>query len=500
MKTNRLLSLAMALVMLLCSFSVTALADKPVELDILLYANSNFYPGIDEPVTKYIEDKFNVKFNFTIPAITSYEEKMQTVLIGADDLPDLLVFTGVNAKFQMAIKDDMLMDLTDLVKDKENINKYINDMLMTACSVDGKLYGIARGTINRHDGMYVRKDWLDAVGLTIDPAGVTKEEFREILRAFTEDDPDGNGLNDTYGLTYWGAGYPDSPVGTAFGLCGWQPDGNGSFYNTDLNKVDDNYVDSLLYYGELYQAGYVVPDSLIQGSGDANQQFYNGIAGICGGYAGGFPGAVNNVTAVNSAAELTYCAGVKDENGILSGPGYGAGGMWTLSGISADTKHADLILEIMDWMLSDEGNEIMIHGLEGIHYNVDENGNRMYTEKYAEYNGHKGYWPNIVRRQEPANFIAANIEPEMLEKVLTYLNHTVTTVKANYNIGFTNEKIAELSNNLMNYSIEMGELRLNIIRGEATKEDWKDFVDRYYDAGYAEIEAEIIKLLEEAYK
>lgn len=63
-----------------------------------------------------------------------------------------------------------------------------------------------------------------------------------------------------------------------------------------------------------------------------------------------------------------------------------------------------------------------------------------------------------------------------------------------------NEKIAELSNALMNYGIEMGELRLNVIRGEATKEDWKSFVDRYYAAGYAEIEAEIIKLLEEAYK
>lgn len=498
MKRTNLLALLLTAALLLCSFSFPAMAEEPVELTFLLYCNSNFYPEMDEPVTKYIEEKFNVKFNFIIPAITSYEEKMQTVLIGADDLPDLMVFTGVNSKFTMAIEDDMLMDLTDLVKDKENINKYINDKLMTACSKDGRLYGIARGTINRHDGLYIRKDWLDKLGITVDPAGMTKDEFKELLRAFTEDDPDGNNVNDTYGLTYWGAGYPDSPVSTAFGLCGWQPDGNGSFYNTELNLTDDNYVDSLVYYGELYQAGYVVPDSLIQGSSEAGQQFYQGIAGVFGGYAGGFSGTLNNLLAINPEAELTYCAGIKDDNGELSGPGFSAGGMWTLSGISADTKHADLILDIMDWMLSDEGNDIMIHGLEGVHYNTVD-GVRVYTDKYAEYNGHKGYWPNIVRRQEPENFIAANLEPEMLEKILGYLNLTVNTVKANYNIGFTNDTITELSNSLMNYGTEMGELRLNIIRGEATKDDWKDFLQRYYDAGYAEIEKQIIELLEAAY-
>ncbi|WOO40060.1 hypothetical protein [Rubellicoccus peritrichatus] len=44
-----------------------------------------------------------------------------------------------------------------------------------------------------------RKDWLEAVGIDKEPE--TLEEFEEAFRRFTFDDPDGNGRDDTYGLT-----------------------------------------------------------------------------------------------------------------------------------------------------------------------------------------------------------------------------------------------------------------------------------------------------------
>lgn len=44
-----------------------------------------------------------------------------------------------------------------------------------------------------------RKDWLKAVGIDKDPE--TIEEFEEAFRRFTFNDPDGNGKDDTYGLT-----------------------------------------------------------------------------------------------------------------------------------------------------------------------------------------------------------------------------------------------------------------------------------------------------------
>ena len=43
----------------------------------------------------------------------------------------------------------------------------------------------------------IRQDWLDNLGLDMPE---TFEEFKEVMRAFTEDDPDGNGVDDTYGF------------------------------------------------------------------------------------------------------------------------------------------------------------------------------------------------------------------------------------------------------------------------------------------------------------
>ena len=65
--------------------------------------------------------------------------------------------------------------------------------------------------------MYVRKDWLDRLGL--EPPE-TLEEYYEVIRAFTLDDPDGNGVQDTIGLTLTSKLGRSSPFFGAFGTRG----------------------------------------------------------------------------------------------------------------------------------------------------------------------------------------------------------------------------------------------------------------------------------------
>src|SRR5690606_23046600 len=44
----------------------------------------------------------------------------------------------------------------------------------------------------------VRKDWLDKLQL---PVPITLDDYYNVLKAFKEQDPDENGVDDTYGLT-----------------------------------------------------------------------------------------------------------------------------------------------------------------------------------------------------------------------------------------------------------------------------------------------------------
>ena len=48
-------------------------------------------------------------------------------------------------------------------------------------------------------GLLIRKDWLDNLGLEMP---TNAEELLEVMRAFTEDDPNGSGAADTIGFAY----------------------------------------------------------------------------------------------------------------------------------------------------------------------------------------------------------------------------------------------------------------------------------------------------------
>lgn len=67
------------------------------------------------------------------------------------------------------------------------------------CKVNGKRYRIGKmANVLPNHTIVIRKDWLDNLGLSIPE---TPEELLEICRAFTEDDPDGNGKDDTWGIS-----------------------------------------------------------------------------------------------------------------------------------------------------------------------------------------------------------------------------------------------------------------------------------------------------------
>jgi putative aldouronate transport system substrate-binding protein len=102
-----------------------------------------------------------------------------------------------------------------------------------AATIDGKLMGIPK-TASFTEGakyLWIRTDWLDTLGLK---PPQTMEELLAISAAFTHNDPDRNGEDDTYGLAL--SNYLWDPVGgVAAFLAGygaypllWLDDGSGS--------------------------------------------------------------------------------------------------------------------------------------------------------------------------------------------------------------------------------------------------------------------------------
>lgn len=116
----------------------------------------------------------------------------------------------------------VIADITELYEKyaSDELKEYVGvdgGQSMNALTLDGKIYGLPMMG-NGYDEvpvMFIRQDWLDNLGLKMP---TTIEELKEVARAFTEDDPDGNGQNDTYGLAVDGVEVLTKSIGTLEGF------------------------------------------------------------------------------------------------------------------------------------------------------------------------------------------------------------------------------------------------------------------------------------------
>jgi putative aldouronate transport system substrate-binding protein len=130
-----------------------------------------------------------------------YKQKLN-VTLASGEIPDVTPVDSIQLK--QLVDSDMLEDMTEYYD--KFASPLLKDILgqegtapFDAATFDGKLMAIPETGSNMESGMYlwVRTDWLKNLGL--EPPK-TMADARKISKAFTENDPDGNGADDTYGL------------------------------------------------------------------------------------------------------------------------------------------------------------------------------------------------------------------------------------------------------------------------------------------------------------
>ncbi|PRB13079.1 sugar ABC transporter substrate-binding protein [Microbacterium sp. MYb62] len=145
-------------------------------------------------------------------------------------------------------------------------------------AIDGKTYGIPYSA--QANALYVRSDWLKALGLE---APTDWDEMLEVATAFTENDPDGNGQADTYGLAV--------PGSTKRGYASWYFSNflwsaGGDF----ITKSGDGYLPSMsepeaveaaTWFRDLQcKAGVIQPGAASMDTPPTNEAFESGVAGM----------------------------------------------------------------------------------------------------------------------------------------------------------------------------------------------------------------------------
>lgn len=150
--------------------------------------------------TRYIKDELNVDVTNAFTASpTNYDQKV-SLSISSNDLPDAMV---VNAQqLRNMYENGQLADLTEAFDQYaspalKRVLQDSNKRAMDTVTFDGKIMALPQAEDAGIHEMWIRKDWLDKLGLQ---PPKTMADLEKVAEAFVKNDPDGDGKADTIGI------------------------------------------------------------------------------------------------------------------------------------------------------------------------------------------------------------------------------------------------------------------------------------------------------------
>jgi putative aldouronate transport system substrate-binding protein len=222
----------------------------------------------------------------------------RNIAIASGDIPDIMQITFI--QFYQMQRADMLADLTEVYEAyATDLTKEVmeaDELNLSSVTMNEKLLGIPVGGdyLESTPLLWIRKDWLNAVNM--EPPK-TIDDMIEVARAFTFEDPDGNGEDDTYGLTFAGRDHAMFRVGwglsgffDAFGAHVARGPNNGApfFFNVDGKAVwageTDGMKDALRTLNDMYEDGIFREDFGTMKGNNVVQDLVGGKVGMVYGY------------------------------------------------------------------------------------------------------------------------------------------------------------------------------------------------------------------------
>ncbi|WP_309119743.1 extracellular solute-binding protein [Paenibacillus sp.] len=355
----------------------------------------------NHPTIQYINEKFNVDLQMQWIPNANFYEKLN-VIAASGQFPDVIRIDSPGVFMQWA-EQGALLDLSSDLSDYPTLQGVATPEEWQLLNPEGRIFGIpiyntAQNTI------YVREDWMKKLGIELPGEDeFTIEKFYEIAKAFTEQDPDGNGQRDTFGFSALGnssnLGIPE--LLAAFGIANGWKEQNGelipmqaqaeewkkflSFMNTAYNEgvLDQDFITNT-NFNEKYAQGKVgFADMHFQFSQNTNKQLQSFI-----------PGA--------AFVELSPPIG---EDGSRGNNTPTSGMIKVVLTKNVDEKKRERILQLFDWWMSPEGEDIIKNGIEGAHYKKNADDSYEMTEALqAEGEGRQSLLWNWVLRSNSNRF------------------------------------------------------------------------------------------------
>lgn len=501
-------TLSMLLVLCMLLVCVPAMAEEPITLQ-WYYNNDETSALQNDWLQKEIEEAFNVKLEMIGRPGADQADWYQREL-AANQQFDYLESGGfvmsaynqiVNSELVMALDKEMIAkNMPNLMAYYAKFSDAFGGDIFDWYEIDGKIYSIpyARPGDAKRNVIGIRGDWLEALNMDVPK---TLEDFEKMLDAFTYGDPDGNGIDDTYGFT--GVNWPEfsmSPIFQAFGfnMGLWYLDDEGVAQFGTMRSEMKLALETLLRW---YMAGYF-PTAFWGQDWDAfRSQMTSGVAGACVQSFDAFIDedngwALADLKLANPDAWFEISPGFTGPNGdygcLQFNPVTFAGIMFSYK-MEDQPEKLEKYMQVFDALLfNKDWLAKATYGPTGVGYYVDDNGNYIQIPsdenlttpaghtiiELKEFINDPSYDRDFLAASNPEYVAAANAAFEMATGIYDIASST------GVDRPMRNQYAAAANNILMKYLQA-------ILTGAQPIDDFDRAIEEWYSAGGTELLAEM---------
>lgn len=307
----------------------------------------------------------NVKLVPTLSQNVTDMDQALALAVAAKNIPDV-IYDWRRVNFTKYGMQGALISLNDLMKDNApNLNKYYEEhptMKSFATAGNGSVYFIPCGQAGSTSvGWCIRQDWLDRVAKS---APETVDEFYEVMKAFRDGDPNGNGQADE--VAYFDRQNTIEPLLWLFN--------SGSDFHYENGKavfcpMENDFKTAMKEVKKWYDEKLIDPEVFTRK--DARTYFCsNNLGGITNNWFGSTLNTNNQygesvpgykMVAMAPPANTKGVRRVFDRRAETTGEG------WAISSMN---KNPELTMKYFDFWWSEDGIRLANFGIEGQDYDM----------------------------------------------------------------------------------------------------------------------------------
>ena len=339
----------------------------------------------ENTLTPWIQEKTNVKINFEEIPDTEWDTKVN-LLIASDELPDAFIYGGFSAA-ELADygSQGVFLALNDIIEEHGHYVKQVFDQQEALpgayTALDGNIYTLPDINECYHCfysmRAWINQQWLTNLGLEYPN---TVDEFVNVLRAFKEQDANGNGdPNDEIpfsgNATSWNSTiYPfllNSFLHYDTSNLSVKEDGTVIF-----TPIQPEFKEGLQWIASLIDEGLIEKEALTQTEEQLKTKGSNLDTALLGGFTSAvwWSGVGNDNGEGSRCREYSGLSPLEGPNGVRISPWAGTGFNMGNSVITTACEDPVPLFKMLDYMLSDEATLRSQIGELGVDYNEPTEG------------------------------------------------------------------------------------------------------------------------------